>query len=69
MTKEEKNIKVPKVSDSCIGCWACVAVCDEVFDLDDDWKAFVKVGKNSSNSSCIDDAIWVCPVSAISYKD
>ena len=28
--------------DKCIGCGACVGVCDTVFDFDDDNLAFVK---------------------------
>jgi ferredoxin len=59
MTDEElkKGIKVPQVNDSCIGCGACAAVCDDVFDMNDEGKAFVKEAKDSSNSDCIEDAI------------
>jgi ferredoxin len=35
--------------------------------MNDEGKAFVKEAKDSSNSDCIEDAIWVCPVGAISY--
>jgi len=35
-------VKVPYVNESCIGCGACVAICSEVFDLDDEGKAFAK---------------------------
>ncbi len=71
MTNEEskEGIKTPQVNDNCIGCGACVAVCDDVFDMNDEWKAIVKEDKDSSNSECIDDAIWVCPVGAITYKN
>ena len=63
------DTKTPYVNSSCIGCWACVAICGDVFDLDDEWKAFAKEGMNTCNSDSIDDAIWACPVDAIHYKD
>lgn len=63
------ELKVPYVNETCIGCWACVAICNEVFDLDDEWKAFAKEGMDSSNATWIDDAISACPVNAIHYKD
>jgi len=63
------EVKVPYVNETCIGCWACVAICNEVFDLDDEWKAFAKDGMDSSNAVWIDDAIWACPVNAIHYKN
>jgi len=46
----------------CIGCGACVAVCDELFEMKDG-KAHVKVQKNSK---CAKEAEEVCPVQAIS---
>lgn len=63
------NIKTPYVDSNCIGCGACVAICGDVFDLDDEWKAFAKEGMDTSNSDSIDDAISACPVDAIHYKD
>jgi len=49
----------------CIGCGSCVAVCPDVFEMDDDGKARVKSGVDLK-SSCILDAIKSCPVEAIS---
>jgi ferredoxin len=66
-TQDEK--KVPYVNDNCIWCWACVAICSNVFDLNDEWKAFTIDGMNTSNAEGIDDAIWACPVEAIDYQD
>lgn len=65
----KSGVKVPHVNDNCIGCWACVAICDSVFELDDEGKAFAIKGMDSSTADCIDDAIWACPVSAIQYKN
>ena len=53
------------VNDNCIGCWACVAICSEVFDLNDEWKAFVKESVKLEKCNCLDDAISACPVDAI----
>lgn len=63
------ELKTPYVNDSCIWCGACVAICGDVFDLDDEWKAFAKDWKNTGNAEWIDDAIGACPVDAIHYKD
>lgn len=63
------DIKTPYVNETCIGCSACVAICGDVFDLDDEGKAFAIDWMNSSNADWIDDAIAACPVNAIHYKD
>jgi len=47
--------------EKCIGCGACVALCPDVFELEDG-KAHVKQGKE--NESC-EDAVNTCPVKAI----
>lgn len=65
----DDNAKTPFVDDNCIGCGACVAICGDVFDLDDEWKAFAKKGMNTCNSEWIDDARGSCPVDSIHYKD
>jgi ferredoxin len=54
------------VNEDCIGCWACVAICDEVFDLNEEGVAYAK--GMFTQTSDIDDAIWACPVNAIHYK-
>lgn len=56
------------VNENCIGCWACAAICSEVFDLNDEWMAFIKEDADLSDSDCIDDAISACPVEAIEKK-
>lgn len=55
------------VNDACIGCGACVAICGEVFDLNDDGMAFAKEGIKKSED--VEDAIGACPVDAIHYND
>jgi ferredoxin len=69
MSVQQDDIKIPYVDETCIGCSACVAICWEVFDLDDEWKAFAKDWMDTSNATWIDDAIMACPVNAIHYKN
>ena len=47
--------------NKCIGCGACVAVCEEGFEMKRN-KSVVKDPK----APCIDKAIDACPVDAIS---
>jgi len=52
-------VKVDK--EGCIGCGACVSACPEGFEM--------REGKSSvrnEDADCIDNAIAVCPVGAIS---
>jgi len=51
--------------ETCIGCGACAAVCEEVFEMKDDAKAHVKSGADTSKP-CVKEAIESCPVDAIS---
>ena len=68
MSDDKRDEKKIIVNESCIWCWACAAICSDVFDLNDEWMAFVKEGVNLSNSDCLDDAISACPVEAIEKK-
>ncbi|MFA6022627.1 MAG: ferredoxin [Candidatus Pacearchaeota archaeon] len=49
----------------CIGCGACVSICEKVFKLKDG-KANVKVAK--TNEECAKEAADSCPVNAISIS-
>ncbi len=60
--------KYPDVNETCIGCSACVAISDEVFELDDEGLSVVKTCANYDDKF-VDDAISACPVDAISWKD
>jgi ferredoxin len=58
-------VKVDK--DKCIGCGACTATCQEVFEMGNDGKSQVKAGADmKKNAKCIKEAIANCPVEAIS---
>ena len=37
--------------ETCIGCGACISVCEKVFELKDDMKAYVKKGQEKSKES------------------
>ena len=51
-----------KVNDTCIGCGACTAVCPDVFDLNDEGKAFNTLGEDVSADLMDAES---CPVEAI----
>lgn len=53
--------------DKCIGCGACVSVCQDVFKLTKEGKAKVKENY-PKNASCIEEAAAGCPVQAIKLK-
>jgi len=64
---KEANLKFPDVNSTCIWCSACVAICSDVFELDDDWMSVVK-SLDNYDWIWVDDAISACPVNAISWK-
>ncbi|MEM2954935.1 MAG: ferredoxin [Candidatus Pacearchaeota archaeon] len=58
-------MKVNIDKKKCIGCGACVAICDSVFELKDG-KANAK--KPETDQECAKEAASSCPVNAISVK-
>ena len=64
---QASNVKVPDVNETCIWCSACVAISDEVFELDDEGLSKVQYCE-SYDDKFVDDAISACPVDAISWK-
>ncbi|PIR67141.1 MAG: ferredoxin [Parcubacteria group bacterium CG10_big_fil_rev_8_21_14_0_10_36_14] len=60
------KIKIDK--DLCIGCGTCAALCDEVFKLNDEFKAELKAGANL-DTPCLKEAIEACPVEAIKIEE
>lgn len=54
--------------DECIGCEACVEICPECFEMEEDEeKAKVKEGADA-NAECVDEAIASCPAECISKE-
>ena len=59
-------MKVKVDASTCIGCGACQAICDKVFEINDDGISEVKVKEISEDlAQDVKDAIDSCPVSAI----
>ncbi len=59
-------MKVKVNEDACIGCGACVSICDKVFDFNDE--GLSKVIVDSISDDLVDDvkeAIESCPTAAI----
>ena len=51
--------------EKCIGCGSCASVCEKVFEMRDDMKAYIKKGQEKSKLPCVKEAIDVCAVQAI----
>ncbi len=59
-------MKVKVHDDLCIGCGACAAICDEVFELNDEGISEVVVDSVSEdNEENVKEAIESCPTDAI----
>jgi ferredoxin len=50
--------------NTCIGCGACAATCEAVFELKNG-KSSVKKGQEKSKLACVKEAVEGCPVGAI----
>lgn len=72
-------MKVKVNKDACIGCGACAAICDEVFEINDEGLSEVKVEENSENKEEfvsvkeelqdeVRDAADSCPTGAIEVE-
>ncbi len=53
-----------KVTEECIGCESCVEVCPDVFVMDEA-TGHAKPKDPSSTAECVEEAIEICPVTAI----
>ncbi|MBI5158965.1 ferredoxin [Candidatus Micrarchaeota archaeon] len=60
-------VKVEVDKDACIGCGACVAICPDVFEMNDEGKSMVKTPE-VDDSSCAEQAANGCPVQCIHLK-
>lgn len=58
------------VEDSCIGCGLCPQICPEVFEMNDEGKAIVKVAvvPPEAEETCRESATS-CPVEAIKITE
>ena len=59
-------MKVIVNQEACIGCGACQAICEDVFELNDDGLSSVKVDEvKEENVEAVNDAKESCPTGAI----
>ncbi len=55
--------------DTCIGCGLCPSICEEVFELNDEGKAYAKVEEVPSTAEdTAKEAETSCPVTAITCE-
>lgn len=63
-------MKVEVNQDACIGCGACAAICDKVFELNDEGLSEAKVEEVSEKDSQeVRDAADACPTGAITVEE
>lgn len=63
-------MKVIVNQDVCIGCGACAAICDEVFDIDEEGLSVAKKEEVPANlEESVRDAADSCPTSAIEVSE
>ena len=63
-------MKVKVNQDACIGCGACVAICQDAFELNDDGLSCAKVENVEDKlSQDVRDAADACPTSAIEVEE
>ena len=63
-------MKVKVNKDACIGCGACAAICDTVFELDDEGLSVEKKEEvEVSEEQAVRDAAESCPTGAIEVTE
>lgn len=56
--------------DACIGCGACAAICDSVFEIDDEGiSTVVDETVSEENQEKVQDAVDSCPTGAIEVEE
>lgn len=59
-----------KVNENCIGCGSCIAMCEEVFEFNDNGFAEAKDKElTDEEKEMVNNIILMCPVEAISVKE
>ena len=63
-------MKVKVNKDACIGCGACAAICDEVFEINDEGLSEAKVEEVKDEfQDEVRDAADSCPTGAIEVEE
>ncbi len=66
----DKKNKVSVDTPWCIGCWACIWLCPDIFKFNDENKSVVnKQPENQEELDCAKQAESVCPVQVIEVKE
>lgn len=55
-------------AEECIGCEACVEICPEVFEFDDDEGKAIVIEAADASADCVDEAIASCPGECITKE-
>ena len=59
-----------KVNENCIGCGSCIAMCEEVFEFNDNGFAEAKDKElTDEEKEMVNNIIIMCPVEAISIEE
>lgn len=59
-------MKINVNRDACIGCGACAAICEDVFEMDDEGLSVAKVDEVGEElKQSVQDAADSCPTGAI----
>ncbi len=68
--KSNSSKKVEVNSEGCISCWACVAICPNIFKFNDNNKSYaVKQPDTPEELECAKQAAAACPVMVIDVKE
>ena len=63
-------MKVVLNRDACIGCGACAALCENIFEIDNEWLSVVKKQEvEGEDIELARDAIESCPTGAIELEE
>ncbi len=63
-------MKVKVNQDACIGCGACAAICDTVFELDDEGLSITKKDEvEEDEEQAVRDSADSCPTGAIAVEE
>lgn len=63
----EKKVRID--SENCISCWACVAMCPNVFGFDESKRCYVKKQPDDSEWPDVIDSESACPMWVIIIED
>ena len=63
-------MKVKVNKEACIGCGACAAICDAVFEIDDEGLSVAKVEDvKEEDKQAVIDSVESCPTGAIEVTE